>query len=77
MFVKASDFGDELESDNEGSFLSSAGRQRTKHQGESDRPKVAVPSQQVNAIVKIDAEVQVKPGFEDQHTSTGDVLSTK
>ncbi|CAF3690919.1 unnamed protein product [Adineta steineri] len=69
-----SDYGDEIGSDNEGSFLSSAGKQRTKRVGESDK-KDQVEEQAVMA--KIDIEIQATPSVDDQYTSTGDVLSSK
>lgn len=77
VYCQASDFGDELESDNEGSFLSSAGRQRTKRQAASGEVKDPATAKQHSAAIKTDAEVQAKPDIDHQHTSTGDVLSTK
>ncbi len=66
--------GDEIGSDNEGSFLSSAGKQRTKRPTGSAEIKDA---KQQMIVTKVDVDVQAKPDLDDQQTSTGDILSTK
>ncbi len=65
--------GDEIGSDNEGSFLSSAGRHRTKRIVGSTANKEA---KQI-IVTKVDVDIQAKPDVDDQQTSTGDILSIK
>lgn len=74
---KGSDFGDEIESDNEGSFLSSAGKQKTKHVAASTEAKENKATHHQLALTKVDVEIQAQPILENQQTSTGDILSTK
>ncbi len=73
---QGSDFGDEIGSDDEGSFLSSAGKQKAKRIPESTAKKEVKQTQQI-IVTKVDMEIQAKPDFDDQQTSTGDILSTK
>ncbi|CAF4334902.1 unnamed protein product, partial [Rotaria sordida] len=72
-----SDFGDEIGSDNEGSFLSSAGKHRAKQLVGSAEFKEVKQTQQQTVVPKVDVDIQVRPNVEDQQTSTGDILSTK
>ncbi|CAF3579709.1 unnamed protein product [Rotaria sp. Silwood1] len=74
---QGSDFGDEIESDNEGSFLSSAGKQRAKQLVGSAEAKEVKQTHQQAVVIKVDADIQVQPNVDDQQTSTGDILSTK
>ncbi|CAM4862893.1 unnamed protein product [Rotaria socialis] len=74
---QGSDFGDDIESDNEGSFLSSAGKQRNKLAAGSTEAKEAKPAQQQTTVTKVDVDIQARPTVDDQQTSTGDMLSTK
>ncbi|CAF1079468.1 unnamed protein product [Rotaria sordida] len=74
---QGSDFGDEIGSDNEGSFLSSAGKHRAKQLVGSAEFKEVKQTQQQTVVPKVDVDIQVRPNVEDQQTSTGDILSTK
>jgi len=84
FFVQGSEFGDEIESDNDGSFLSSAGKQKPKRIPQPSRRKdskrgpsqISAPAPPV-VITKVDVDIQVQPTQDDQQTSTGDILSTK
>lgn len=83
-FNQGSEFGDEIESDNDGSFVSSAGKQKSKRIQELNRHKESkrLSSQlsglrQPVVITKVDVDVQAQPVQDDQQTSTDDVLSTK
>lgn len=66
---------DDIRSDNEGSFLSSAGKQRKKRTSGSAKVEEAEP--QEPEMKQIDVEIQATVDFDNQETSTGDVLSTK
>ncbi|CAF1243358.1 unnamed protein product [Adineta ricciae] len=69
---QGSDLDDDIRSDNEGSFLSSAGKQRKKRTSGSAKVEPQEPE-----MKQIDVEIQATPDFDNQETSTGDVLSTK